>query len=281
MLASYDVPSECPDASAFEAKVETYGSEVTSAAVAVSRTAPGYHGRVVIGSAPAREVDAATCEEVADALALITALLLREAPPPRETTPAAPTPVTEPVERRAPVAPSVGVEPRSITIAAGATGATGVGPDVAAGATLGVAFEPRWRGLDSVRLMVDRTLESNASSASGRAAFALTAARIEVCVLRFGRDAASLSLCAGALAGALAARGERIDPPRSDTRAYEAATLTAHAELFVYRAFHVAADVSLRAPLHRDRFYFQPGERLYETPAVALAGGLLVGARFR
>jgi len=110
---TYAAPQECPGGAGFVAAVSERGPrlEPTPGAadaldVTIERSEAGYEGLLKVrrgeGAWTERRVHGATCPEVADALAVVTAIMLREAaaaplpPAPPPSTPSAPPPSASP-----------------------------------------------------------------------------------------------------------------------------------------------------------------------------------------
>lgn len=265
-----DGADACPDARALRAAVARHlGYDPTLAPEAavsleavVTRAAPALPWSVALfARAPDGallgerhlEVRADTCAPAVDAAALAIATTLDGAalatappPPPAPPPPAPPAPPSV-APRRRPAA-----RPRRWGVAATALGGLSLGaiPALSPVAALVVELRPpRWptvvvTGLYQPGASVELPL--------GRAVVALALVGLAVCPWRGARGALSLSLCAGALGGALVAAGQGFSIDRIRERAFVALEAGARARWSLGRYVHLAADAHAVAPLVRD-----------------------------
>jgi hypothetical protein len=77
----------------------------------------------------------------------------------------------------------------------------------------------------------------------------------------------------------VSARGEALAEPEQRSRSWLAAGGSVEAT-WMRERFFVTGELSLLAPLRRDRFFAVPGTTLYEVPAIGLIGGLSLGFVF-
>jgi hypothetical protein len=309
----YDAPAGCPARSAFESAVLERTPNVRLAApahrvfaVTIEATADGYRGALVVDRVADKELAAPRCDDLATALALVTALAIDPtAAPPRpgnsashvDPTGAAPGPagaVGVPIPRDSaarndPVSPAAShVEPTrpdrrrarahaSHETDAGAMIARGVSPDslfavmVEGRAILGGAYP-----LELAALIGRDT----AARGGARAQFTWFAARLGACRLWHLREVA-VDACGHFEAGVVRASGEQIINQRDLTRLWLASGLHGAARYPLGSRGFGVLQVGASLPLVRDRYLFAPNVTVHETPAVAgwvVAG---IGIRFR
>lgn len=288
----YSAPAQCPDRAAFEKSIrrrtERASSSHDDAApprrldVRLEQTATAVRGHLAVaddaGGTTVREIEAATCAEAVDGLALIVALLFdpesakdaTETPPPPESPKSAPRDVTSEPKRNSHFALSTSF----IT-------ASGHAPDLLPGGELALAFEaPLFAGLllyikAGVRLTTPDTVSSN----EGLATFKWWAGLASVCpALELG-DPSFVGVCVSMEQGVLSATGSDTRNPRSTGRSWTAMgpglalRWSVLPPLFTF----IAADALF--PLNRDRFFLGT-EQIHEVPAVAFRGEVGVGVRF-
>lgn len=316
----YVAPEACPDRAAFlravtsrargRAVVEAPASSagVAGAApsparweVVLARGPAGVVGRFGVGvpggRQEVREVVERGCEEVVDALALVAAMTLVEAPEPGpepEPGPLVPTPSGAPpsASDRADAARAPdraeGAEHRAIApfVAVGGRGRLlgGVSPAGVVGgaaAYVEVGVLPRSVLAPSVRLGVLRTAETAVvASNGGRASFVLTSGTFDACPARVRRTPLEVAACARLEVGALAGEGTRVVPARSETRTWAALGALLEARVAVAGPLGVAVEGGASAPLARPTFAFQPALPVHEPPAVAGFVGAGADVRF-
>ncbi len=221
------------------------------------------------GQVTLRRVPGATCAEVASALALVTAVLVdarREELAARE---AAERPAQAPNEERV-----------RLQLGVAAALNTAVAPGAVPGATLELGFE-LWRASASrplVSLAVERTLVVDESTASGTASFRWTAGRLALCPVRLPA-AASLAFrpCVFAEYGVIDAQGTGTELADSASVPWWAVGALGRLDWLVLDPLSVLVDVGFRAPIRRDRFYFDPDtpdDTAYEVPAAGFLAHL-------
>ncbi|AKV02362.1 hypothetical protein AKJ09_09025 [Labilithrix luteola] len=286
---SYAAPPECPDVDAFRAEIEKRadaGRVLARAHTSIAKSAEhGYDGTLRIDDR-ARDVHAATCEEVVQALALAAALAAEEM---AAEAPMPPEPAISPVApvKEVPAPPSAAVDrPRPVTrependdgIVLGAgLGATGaVGPTVAPEVFVFGGFELDGR---SLRLALDVARSSDMDTVAGTARFERWSARVDGCPLsvRFG---VRLSPCVGFEGGLLRGMGQSISNAEASSLVWLSLGVGGRADLDLTRSLFVAADVQLGFPLLRHGFFVRPSDVVYEVPAVFGQAALSLGYRF-
>jgi hypothetical protein len=289
----YSAPPECPDRGAFEASIRkrterASGSHEGAAPpkrldVHLEPTPTGVRGRLAVpdgkGGTTVREIEAASCAEAVDGLALIVALLfdpesanrVTDAPPPVE--PAKPAARDAPIEHK---------RSSHFALSTSVIAASGHAPEILPGGELAVALEVPLvaRMLLLARAGVRLTVPDTVSSNEGMATFKWWAGLASVCpALQLGDTSFVQGLCVSVEQGVLSATGSDTRNPRSSGRSWTAVgpglalRWTALPPLFVL----VVADALF--PLNRDRFHLGT-EQIHEVPAVAFRGEIGLGARF-
>lgn len=248
------------------------------------------------GGAPSvRRLRARDCDEVLDALALITAVTIvprsaLQAPIERAPPEPAGTP-SRPAEDRAAAqaAPAAKPEPTptpAFWFAPHVAGEVVLGPapdplpGIALGASAGLHLGQGWS--PAVRLSVGRAERGDFEQPGGRATFRLDSATLEACPLWFGSWPVGVGLraCALAAAGRLHASGADTDNPRSVARPWWLLGGSLVVQLYPTSAWEISARVAGGFPLLRDQFQFRP-EIFHEVPLVTGRVGLWIGYRFR
>lgn len=295
-----DGADACPDARALRAAVARHlGYDPTLAPEAavsleavVTRATPALPWSVdLFARAPdgallgERHLDvrADTCAPAVDAAALAIATTLDGAalaiappappPPPPAPPPPAPPPAVAP--RRRPAA-----RPRRWSVAASALGGLSLGtiPALSSVAALVVELRPpRWptfvvTGIYQPGASVDLPL--------GRAVVTFALVGLAVCPWRGARGALSLSLCAGALGGALVAAGQGFSVDRIRERPYVALEAGARARWSLGRYVHLMADAHAVAPLVRDTLVVDGVGEVGRVAPVGLRTTIGVGLHF-
>jgi hypothetical protein len=265
----YDGPAACSDANRFFEAVRARNDRASRSEggpgerrfeVHVTESRPGASGVLVVtepdGSQSQRSVTADTCTDVMDALSIIAAMALE---------PESPN-AAEPVAN--PVAPSP--SPAKLTWWLGA----GIGVDVVTpGAltfpTASVIVEAAVDGASpwsaSARVALRRSLDATATSESGRAIFALTTARVEVCPLRVRLTSAlAFFPCALGDAGLITAEGKDVTNAATHERPWFTAGATARLAIGA-KSPRFDLEAGAVVPLYRDTFRFTPSEFVYEA----------------
>jgi hypothetical protein len=269
--------------------------------VRAAAAAAGAHGTLEIvepsGPASSRAVDAATCDEAVDALALIVALAID---PNASTAPhallsaPAPTPAPAP-EQPPPAARPVAMAPAPRATAqptrwrfaatAGATFVTGAAPALLVGPAVSIeaAAEPPGTGVaaaPAVRLGFVRAASPTVSAGVGAARFTWTVGRLEGCPVRAALGAWEAMPCVRFDGGVLEATGADVDVPSAASRPWLAVGGVARVR-WRPGAFFLEVDGGVSAALTRDHFYFdQPPTTIYDVPGAGAQGDVAAGARF-
>ena len=259
LLVEYTAPANCPTQSEFEARVRArtelarFADEPNAQTlqVVVRPTGVSYAGHLSIvgrsGRTSERDVEDTLCENVVDALALVTAIAVDPAamlaPPeePRSTPP--PTPSVAPVAPAAPdaapeetpnsprvpkvpllaapdpaglvhrVDPADAAESRPLpsrwaaALGGSFVAMSGIAPDAMAGGAAFGEVEPKSSGWLVPAARLTVFAAENGVFEARKASFLLLAARVDVCPVRIGSGDASLRACMGADLGATRAAG--------------------------------------------------------------------------
>lgn len=306
MHLRYDAPPTCPDEGAFLDRMRARARRIRRAdpserarAITVSITGPeddeSFAGRVVVegegGAEPTRDVAGDTCEEVVDALALISALSIGRDVPPSEVMAPPPAPTTPPAEPSPPATvqrPTLLGERWHGGVGGGVALVSGVAPSTVPAGVAFVAAHGPARGLvaSSFRLGFMRGSSGDVEiarpgiPAPSSAAFTWTVVAADACPLRLRHDTLSLEPCARIEVGMLQGAGGRIAPPREQTRWWIAAAAVARGQWAFAGPFFFELEAGLRAPLSRTQFFFQPDTTIFRAPAVTWSAGAGLGVRF-
>jgi hypothetical protein len=288
----YSAPAQCPDRTAFEKSIHKRTEHASSSRdgaappkrldVRLEQTATGVRGRLAVaddaGGTTVREIEAATCAEAVDGLALIVALLFDpgsakgavETPPPEESPKPAPRDVTNEPKRSSHIALSTSF-----------IAASGHAPDLIPGGELALALEvPLFtRMLLFMKAGVRLTAPDTVSSNEGLATFKWWAGLASVCPALELRSPSFVGLCVSMEQGVLSATGSDTRNPRSSGRSWTAVGpgLALRWSVLPPLFMFVAADALF--PLRRDRFFLGT-EQIHEVPAVAFRAEVGVGVRF-
>ena len=237
------------------------------------------------GTSARREIQGASCTEVRDALAVITALaidphavLSRLAPaptrPPAEASPAPPPPVA-PEARRAP-APAWHLAAGSHAVGSGGL-APGLAPGLDAFVELGLSS--RSPLAPSFRVSVRGYESAPIETVAGSARFARLLGGLEACPARVAfAGALALVPCAAFDVGGTSSTGE-VPLGLHETRTFVDLGVTGHLDWSLSSAVALEVDGGALALALPYRFAF-PGLSVYQTPMVAGFMGLGSSVRF-
>ena len=320
----------CPDAPAFEALVHArtrralfVRSGVGLRSIEVRMHAgPRPSGSLVLRRGDivegTRSVEAETCADVAEALALVATLAIdptasspsaipappaggSATPPPSSL----PLPAAPPAASSAPLLPApappllpsasapLPVTPRRFAPSGplphrlwlGADLATAVG--VSRDALFVVAPSVGWRGatsssffVPSVRVGFLRAITGAVTAVDGAASFTWTVGRADGCILSWPPGPARFVGCARFEAGALQGAGTTVASPRSGNRAWVAAGPLLRGEWVLLSPLFVTADLAAMVHVTEDRFYFYPDTTVYQVPVFGLEAGVGLGVHF-
>jgi hypothetical protein len=274
----YTAPTGCPDAGAFAGEVHERAprAQLTADAprtftITITAADDGFAGTLATPEAGApRSLAASRCDDLAAALALVTALAIdpsaADAPIASIAAPAPPPPhIVEAAPRRSGLAALLAPE---------------LDDGIAPGALPAASVEARLirDGLGHVDLGAALGRDTT-ESAAGRARFTWMVARISACWTAF--DAAlALDACAHGEAGALEAEGVDVVRAQDLRRLWVAVGAHAAARIRVTANVFAELRAGASAPLLRDRFYFTPNVFIHEASAVTPWVSVGVGARF-
>jgi hypothetical protein len=289
----YDAPSGCPAARDFTAGVtgRTERARIARSAdtvVVEVRVASGaliegrIHIRGVDREAIERTVRAASCAEVVDALALITALAFdpdasaearpREAEPdlPPPNPPPGPTPPSPRPSSQAELEWAFGLGIGLIPFDSALPG-----NDVGLAAFVAASSEGKTLAPEVLVIATRRT------GSASQAKFSLTTLTLAGCPLRFpATGALAARPCAGFELGALSAEGVGLAIERRPTRLWLAPMLLGRGEWRFAAPFAAHVGVGLSVPLTRQHYFFDSGERVHDIPAVSAGMELGLGVGF-
>jgi hypothetical protein len=306
----YQAADGCPDSAFFAREVRartlqvafTQGREVSRSFKVAVRSTPGsYSGFLWIadarGAVSERRFEAAKCEDVIVALALVAALAVdpnASAAPgvsakAEEATPAKRSEVREPAPRLAPApvapaAPTFDRRPQSAPARAriwssgpafGVLTATTTAPLLSIGWS--VEVEEKRSGLAPGARLMPFFAETGTTGPSGDSAeFRLIAARLEGCALALALSrGVRVRPCLGVDTGLLQARGVGADLPRSNEAFWLSLVLDLRLQLTVTNRFFVEVAGGPVIPVTRPEFVFErPLVSVHEVPWLAAHAGL-------
>jgi hypothetical protein len=290
---TYAAPPDCPDRAEFVRRVESRTgsgslepadpSSVARLDVAVHELPEHVTAELVVtddrGVGASRRIDAPTCSEAVDAVALITAVTLDPTARPAVETPPVPKPVApEPppsppprargpsrVHLRVSAAPTLSAAP-SPSVRLGAEGAVSALFEL--GAPWGLLS---WVGARFGAAVGDTTNEGRASFQS----WALVAALCPA----YQHRAFVMQACATLEEGRVSATGSDTDNPKHTDRPWTAVGPGASVEWAALPPVSFGVDAEALFPLVRDHFLLG-SEAVYRVPAVAPRAGARVILRF-
>jgi hypothetical protein len=296
---AYSAPADCPDERTFVDRLHERAAHVRTASVdesartfvvTIRSTAHGASATFAVTDPDGTRTDerlyeSTTCNDVVNVVALAAALTIDEeqdAPPVELDTEPSP-PMAPPVERpvlalraRQPVAP-----PRwrgALTTAAAAE--VGVAPRVVAALRVSGELRAPWRGHPAIRVGLTRSASAGAVVEDARASFTWTSGLVDVCPYAFEGGMASVSPCARIEVGALDARGERVEPARSETRLWFGAGAVGRLRFAPWRMVFFEIEAGARAHILRDSFRVRADELVFRAPPLGWNAGAGVGLLF-
>jgi hypothetical protein len=259
-------------------------------AVAIRQDAQGVHARLEIsatgaaggaGSSAERLLNAANCDEMADALALAIALALGSSvAAPEPSAPATlepPTPTPPPVLASPPDSmPSPAVQgsdepgPR-LSLELAALADTGSLPGAGLGASLGVGL--RWPLLElrahGLWLPARHAQVDAADPASPGADLSLLAGAVLACTALSEARLIDVSACAGAELGRISGEGDRVSTPHTERRLWAAARVDLAGRWALPGSpLGLELLVTMAAPLLRDEFVLKDIGTVHQPPNV-------------
>lgn len=227
-----------------------------------------------------RSIEAASCQDLADATALIIALMIDPDAVAAHATPPKPIPATPSVQ----AGPVPAKQPRSVEYLVGihAAGSYGTLPsvDVGLGGGVGLAGR-RWRA--ELRGTYGLRREQKAMAAAPAGAYGLfgfTSATLAAC-FNLGREGSAFGPCADYELGVISARGFGVSESLPAQTLWSALGAGAYAAIRLGSHFSLPLHVDVLAPLRRTEFVFknEPG-RVFQAPAVGVRIGLGVELHF-
>jgi hypothetical protein len=300
----YSAPEGCPDAQSFREQVlgrtkrvsftETSAAGSLGWSVKLAETSGGSRGTLrVTSDKPSkleRNVNASSCEQVVDALALVAALSvdpdasLTARDKPKPTRPAAPAPPPAPV-----APPPASSKPRAPTDASATklllgltlTGRSGIAQQLAWAPRPFVGLSFRSRGGYTWGLALSATqVRGRAAVDAGRADFTWSLGRLEVFPVRAAFGNWRLEPAVFVEAGQLRARGVAVSPAAEVRRPALLAGALGRLSLLAFGLLEVHLEGGPLLPIVRDRFYLFESTTVFRIPAVTGVVGAGVGLEF-
>lgn len=287
----YAAPPECPTREDFSAEVLARTkswlapSSPFAVTVTIERGTDGLVGRVTFergGKLTERELRAAGCTELVQALSLIVAILIDpqvQNPPLPHDAAARPPPVYL-MAAPAPAPPAPGpsfVGGVEASLQTTLIGSPTLGPRVFLGLDRGA--HSIWAS--SVRLSYTHLGGHLLSPASGaRADFTLDTGRLDGCPLRVGEDGLAFESCLFLDVGRLKATGLHASGDVARLEPWAAFGLSFRPSWTLARRLVLDAALGLALPITHYRFAFTGEPTLTETPACGLDAALGIGVRF-
>jgi hypothetical protein len=276
----YTAPPGCPERAVVEAEIVERTPNVRLAAparrvfaITIEATPAGFHGTLVVDRVADKELAAPRCEDLATALALVTALAID----PTATVVARAAAPADPPPRPPSLVPA---SPGAWSFEADLGGMVeaGVSPD----ALFAAVLEGRvtWRRTYQLELaaIAGRDSAAQAAGDDAQARFTWLAARPAVCRMWHPRRV-ELGACGDLEVGVVRARGEMIVNQRDLTRLWLAAGLHGSARVAISARVFGQLQLGAAMPLVRDRYLFAPNVAIHETPSVT--GWMVVGVGVR
>jgi hypothetical protein len=316
----YTAPAGCPPGEAFSQQVAArtpvfreHGAE-HAVRVEIVNEPEGVLGRaslVLSGHAAERELRAARCEEVVEALALVVAILIDPnadtrpialpAAPPGEPTPdptpaptapavtasprpAPPGPAPKPERSSVPQKPRVRPVERWYRFVAGAHAAAegAVAPELTLGPRLffGADLHRSLPWPTSLRLSGARLFSRTLRDGGGTARLVLDAGRIDTCWLRLGEGHLVLEPCAGFDVGVVRVEGEHPLGGNDHTLFWADIGALVRASVGFLDRFVGEVDIGVDIPLVQYRYSFRGQAPLFQSARVGMHLGAGLGVRF-
>jgi hypothetical protein len=299
----YTAPASCPDQAELERRVKERlqrarlaepGEMARTFRITVTSKPERSVARVEFvdadGEKVSRTLGADSCDEVVNAIALVTALAMEaragaEAPEPEPG--ASPAPSVAPTTPIAPRQPPPPVKPKSDSgprwdAGMGVDLASGYAPSLSVGLHLFVELMPSFW---SVRVSAMHADSGKVNVEGGRTRFRFWGGRVEGCPLRWRFEQHfGFVPCAGIEAGALHGEGlpgREIVFPDQATEPWLAVVAIARLQADVEEFLLLELAGDLRVPLLQHEFYLdRPIRSAHEVPPLAFGVSLGVGFRF-
>jgi hypothetical protein len=280
----YLAPPECPGAASFMALLEdrragawkvSTGDGEPDLVVEIRDGAAGKIGRVrrprraVEG---VREIAAADCGELVQALALSTVLSLDERTNAAPAATAAATAVTPPVSAPAVWIAGGGLQSLSLI-------SSQPMPQVSVFLESGRRAWPIGPALGRPDVRLALTHGRNDVLSGERAHFTLSSAELTICPVSIGfTTTAGLRLCAAGDLGWVSGEGVSVTTPQTNRFLWAAAGTVARLRWAPGRRVVVEAQMGVVAPFERTTFVFEmPRVEVARVPALVVSGGVMVG----
>jgi len=259
------------------------GSDSTEIVVSVERREVGYAGHLHAappsGDVVDRSVRGDHCADVVDALSFIAALALD----PDATSTPQPSPERP---RPKPREPAPGPSQPGLRWSFGGGGfltpLTNSVPEAEVG--YGLFFQAASDGAvlaPSLLGFVERIPGGTVSRQTGSADFSLLAGGAELCPVRYpARSTLEIRPCAGIWAGTLHAEAHGVVLARQPTRVWLAAFASLRGSWTFVAPFFAFAELGAGVPLVRQRYSFDSGEGVFDTPTLVGFSRIGVGVSF-
>jgi hypothetical protein len=299
----FTAPAECPSEAAFVAQLKARTPRVRIVGegeaerrifrVELKSRDQTFQGRLEIrsnGRVSSRELNGDTCDEVENALALVTALAIDPhattsavvVPPVVAYQEASPTPPPpdEPTSPPSPP-PDVPVAPPNprvaewqIAVGAGGGVRSGLLPSAAPDIVAGAAISRTHGAFPfEVRLVFVQAISQTVSS-PGDIAFDFRGGRLDGCPARFGTTSLHVLPCGVFEIGSLSAASIGVLDPQSRHRVWTSTGISGRVEWEFVRHLQLEAALDGLAAIQRDRFYFAPNVTAYRSPPVGAGASL-------
>lgn len=261
--------------------------------IAVAGSPPALSGRLIIahpdGRATHRDVTGESCDEVVDALALITAIDIDPRyvmPPPLEKLDLPiPGPPPEP-ERPLLVAPPPSVSRWQGFAGAAVSATSGIAPGVLLGTPVFVEFARRSESAFSPSFTAgfERTFNRTAIATDGDAVFYLVRASLQACPLAWSSGRLRVAPCVRIDGGVLHGEGKpgkSIETAGADQRAWVAGDLAGRAAVWLGGPMYLDAQLGVGTPFVQPyKFQVNPNIPLGEVQRWNWRAGFGVQVRF-
>jgi hypothetical protein len=301
----YSAPGGCPSEAAFSWQVRARVRQDAAPArkYAVVLTVDGSRARGTLrveeeSRNTVREISGASCDEIAEGLALILALVIdpgARTEPARELPPPPPERLAEP--KPSPVGPAMisnggqDVAPlqrnprpaQRLSVAAGgwavARSATAPGTTPAGDVFLEGGLDRPGGFSPHLRLTLEYAQSSPVVDAAGTAQFSWIVGMLQACHAEQVLDRTlTVPICAGLEWGRVEASGSDTLDARTQRQTWLSVDAAVGLRWFPWNApIFVDVEGGLQVPLHRARFYFSPGTTVHTTPKAAPFVGLGAG----
>jgi hypothetical protein len=262
-------------------------------AVELAPSGEGSKGKLTVhardGSRATREVRAGTCDQSAAALALVVAVAidpqaLLEPAPKNEQPPPPPAPTTAPPETARPIDTSGDRAQHATRVALGMRWdeISGITPMLRPVLRPFVEIVGDRPGVfvPAVRISFAWTRNAHVGLAAGGADFSWYVGRAEICPLRIGSLAASLTWCATFDGGALQVSGQDAPAGTKRTRPWASSGIGARGSVRLWRWAFAELELGGAVPWFKDRWVFADGSSLHAAPPVSVWTGAGLGCRF-